>query len=158
MRKFVYTMFVSNNRASFPLWWKENLLKHQKVSKYFESGCSSYDVNKNSPEVPLDTLQKILHKLGEPIFEDDFLFNVICKNLLQMTHACVNLSVFSEVFLFHEIMWTRYQKVLIFSLVFVFPGARPWSPTPALATDSSHQRKFSGPGSQFMFTYSSFYS
>ena len=35
-----YTMFISSNHASFHLWWKKNLLKHQKVSKYYESGCS----------------------------------------------------------------------------------------------------------------------
>ena len=34
MRQLVYTMFISNNRASFHLWWKENLVKHQKVSKH----------------------------------------------------------------------------------------------------------------------------
>ena len=34
-------MFISNNYASFHLWWKENLLKHQKVLKYYESGFSS---------------------------------------------------------------------------------------------------------------------
>ena len=32
-------MFISNNRASFRLWQKKNLLKHQKVSKYYKSGC-----------------------------------------------------------------------------------------------------------------------
>ena len=41
MRQLVYTMFISHNRASFHLWWKENLLKHQKVSKYYESGCNN---------------------------------------------------------------------------------------------------------------------
>ena len=40
MRQLVYTMFVSNSRASFHLWCKENLLKHQKVPKYYESNCS----------------------------------------------------------------------------------------------------------------------
>ena len=35
----VYTMFVSNNRASFHLWWKGNLVKPQKVSKYYENEC-----------------------------------------------------------------------------------------------------------------------
>ena len=28
-------MFISNNRPSLPLWWKENLIKHQQVSKYY---------------------------------------------------------------------------------------------------------------------------
>ena len=32
-------MFISNNCASFHLWGKGNLLKHEKVSKYYESGC-----------------------------------------------------------------------------------------------------------------------
>ena len=31
-------MFISNNHASFHLWLKEALVKHQKVSKY-ENGC-----------------------------------------------------------------------------------------------------------------------
>ena len=28
-----------NNRASFSLWWKENLLKHQRVSKCYDNDC-----------------------------------------------------------------------------------------------------------------------
>ena len=39
MRQLVYTMFISNNRASFHLWWKEHFVKHQKVSKYYENDC-----------------------------------------------------------------------------------------------------------------------
>ena len=37
----VYTTFISNNRASFHLWWKKNLVKHQRVSKYYENDYSS---------------------------------------------------------------------------------------------------------------------
>ena len=33
-------MFRSINRASFHLWRKEKLLKHQRVSKYYENDCS----------------------------------------------------------------------------------------------------------------------
>ena len=32
-------MFVSNNRASLHLWLKENLVKQQKISKYYETDC-----------------------------------------------------------------------------------------------------------------------
>ena len=32
-------MFVSNNCASFHLWWKENLIKHEKILKYYENDC-----------------------------------------------------------------------------------------------------------------------
>ena len=35
------TMFISNNRTSFPLSWKENLVKHREVSKYYENNCRS---------------------------------------------------------------------------------------------------------------------
>ena len=42
MRQLVYTMFISNNRPSFYLWWKENLAKHRKVSKYCETDCSCF--------------------------------------------------------------------------------------------------------------------
>ena len=39
-------MFITNNRASFYLCWKENLVKHQKVSKYYENDCSSNSFEK----------------------------------------------------------------------------------------------------------------
>ena len=31
-------MFISDNCAFFHLWWKENLVKHHRVSKYYENG------------------------------------------------------------------------------------------------------------------------
>ena len=30
---------MSNNHPSFHLWRKENLVKHEKVSKYYENNC-----------------------------------------------------------------------------------------------------------------------
>ena len=35
IRQLVYTIFITNNHASFHLWWKEKLVKHQQVSKYY---------------------------------------------------------------------------------------------------------------------------
>ena len=35
VRGLIYTMFISNNHASFQLWWKETL-KNQNVSKYYD--------------------------------------------------------------------------------------------------------------------------
>ena len=32
-------MFITNNQNSFHLWWKENFLKHQKVSKRYDQHC-----------------------------------------------------------------------------------------------------------------------
>ena len=41
MKQLEYTMFITNNnQASFHLWWKENLVKQQKLSKYYVHGCS----------------------------------------------------------------------------------------------------------------------
>ena len=39
MRQLVYTMFITNNRDSFHLCWKENLVNDQKASKYYENNC-----------------------------------------------------------------------------------------------------------------------
>ena len=33
-------MFISNNRPSFHLWLKQNLVKYQEVSKYDENDCN----------------------------------------------------------------------------------------------------------------------
>ena len=33
-------MFISNNRPSFHLWWKKNLVKHRNISRYYETDCS----------------------------------------------------------------------------------------------------------------------
>ena len=51
--QLLYIMLISNNRASFPLWWKKNLVKHLKksrnvmkmilVSKYFSK--HNHDLN-----------------------------------------------------------------------------------------------------------------
>ena len=49
-------------------------------------------------------------------FVNIFLYFIfICKNVTANDSAFNYLSVFFEVFLFHEITWTKYQKVLIFS-------------------------------------------
>ena len=36
MRQRVYTMFVTNNHASFRLWRRQNLVNHQKTKKYYD--------------------------------------------------------------------------------------------------------------------------
>ena len=42
MRQLVYTFFITNIRASFHLWWKENLVKHQNVPQYYCNDCSYF--------------------------------------------------------------------------------------------------------------------
>ena len=44
VRQLVNTMFITNNRASFHLRWKETLVKHQKVSKYYENDCRFQEI------------------------------------------------------------------------------------------------------------------
>ena len=39
MRQLVYTILISNNCSSLHLWWTENLVKLQQVSKYDEKDC-----------------------------------------------------------------------------------------------------------------------
>ena len=41
--------FITNNHASFYSWWKENLLKYRKVSKYYEHDCRSYQAAGSFP-------------------------------------------------------------------------------------------------------------
>ena len=43
MRQLAYTMFITNmtkNYTLFFFWWKKNLVKHQKFSKYLDQDCS----------------------------------------------------------------------------------------------------------------------
>ena len=39
MRQLAYTIFISNNRATFHLWVRDNLVIHQKFSNYYENDC-----------------------------------------------------------------------------------------------------------------------
>ena len=39
MRHLLFTIFITKNDASFLLWRKKNLVKHQKVSKYYDHNC-----------------------------------------------------------------------------------------------------------------------
>ena len=75
MRQLVYTMFISNNRASSHLLWKENLVKHQKVSKYYEYGRSLSDNFSNK------TVRDGMFGLGLIL---SHLFNPLNLNILDM--------------------------------------------------------------------------
>ena len=51
MRQLVYTMFTSNNCPSFHFWWKENFIKHLKVSKCYENECKYKLVQKPRKQI-----------------------------------------------------------------------------------------------------------
>ena len=42
INKSVIIIIIKTNGASFYLWWKQNLVKHPKVSKYYEKDCSFF--------------------------------------------------------------------------------------------------------------------
>ena len=65
MKQLVYTVFISNNRASFHLWWNKNLLKQsQNIMKMIVGKWEFYltenppqNIQKQQPGVPLKILQ-----------------------------------------------------------------------------------------------------
>ena len=56
-------MFISNNRPWFHLWWKENLVKYRKVSKYIIKPIVDFDVKNNLYEIFINVLAQIGHKI-----------------------------------------------------------------------------------------------
>ena len=62
-------MFISNIRPSFHLWRKENLVKHQKVSKYYETDCCKSSIK--------ELLKDLLDKMK------GFKYQITAKNLLK---------------------------------------------------------------------------
>ena len=46
-------MFITNNHPPFYFWSKENLVKYQKVSKYYVNDCSSRKIVSSSSKAIL---------------------------------------------------------------------------------------------------------
>ena len=62
MRQLVCIMFITNNRASFHLWWNQNLVKHQKVWKYYRNDSRSRSLIITCFHDLIDTLLQIFSK------------------------------------------------------------------------------------------------
>ena len=124
MREFLYTMFISNNRASFCLWWNENLLKHQRVSKYYENDCCfntfcqclckyhlflhkqwSYLYRYNKFLLFLNIL--VLHNHTE-IHTLQFYSDLILRNLNKQAYSLI-FEFFSFVLKLKFLMWAAYS-------------------------------------------------
>ena len=58
-------MLISNNRASFHLWWKKNLVKHQKVSEYYENGCRRKNGNQDSSFDLVENFNKVFNFMSQ---------------------------------------------------------------------------------------------
>ena len=66
MGQFVYTKLISNNHALFQLRWKENFVKHQKVSKYYEKYCwirQSFSLYLRRLQLNLNSLKGFFYKI-----------------------------------------------------------------------------------------------
>ena len=75
-------MFLSNNGPSFHLWWKENLVKHREVSKYYETDCLQNFI-----------LLFMLFLTTEFVKNDhikDRIFFIFLKNVLKQTRHSFN--------------------------------------------------------------------
>ena len=64
VRELVDTMIISNNRPSLHFWWKENLVKHQKVSKYYETDCKLHQGVLLKMRINTGSLISLSFKLG----------------------------------------------------------------------------------------------
>ena len=78
VRQLVHNQFITNNNSSFHLWWKENLLNYQKVSKYYE-----HDSRKIIPELwktkqewksELHYIKDIYLEIWENTFDDKYTY------------------------------------------------------------------------------------
>ena len=104
MRQLVYTMYISNNRPRFHLWWNENLIKHQKVSKYYESDCR-------------------LSLVSEPYFRFVY-FALVVRKFIRQTKSAV-IPRYEKCFILHVICsHPRVQDIFYFMLkeIFLFYG------------------------------------
>ena len=75
-------MFIANNRASFHLRWKYNLVKHQKFSKYFDDDC-------------LQNFLLFLSLLTAPIVKNSYILDGIYFVFLKRRPS-PNLKVFQD--------------------------------------------------------------
>ena len=50
-------MFITNNHNSFYLWSKKNLVKHKKVSKYYDQDCNDL-VKKTDNNTKINEIEK----------------------------------------------------------------------------------------------------
>ena len=95
MRQLVYTMFISNNRASLPFWSKENLVKHQKVSIYYENDCRLWSKKVYAGTVKNDP-REVCH-LKYPC--NSYIFKIYQKYLLSCSETeKVKLAVFPIIY------------------------------------------------------------
>ena len=117
MRQLVYTTFISNNRTSFHLWWKENLLKHRKVSKYYETDRS---LRKFSSFVTIKCVPTFLSLLVSVLDLVLFFTNSVKLCGLKFEHFTIHCP---SDFIFYKMVYQfqkRLNSFLYFNVFFLF--------------------------------------
>ena len=89
MRQLLYTMFISNNRTSFHLWRKENLIKNQKVSKCYENDCGWWDAPFMPWDLPVSNLYATYTPIAIPITPSPLLLPPETRPGYTLTHQWV---------------------------------------------------------------------
>ena len=114
MRQLVYAMFRSNNRTFFHLRWKENLVKHQKGSKYYEIDCLQ------------NFLLFFLFSLRTKIFKKGHIYSTIyfifLKNLLKQTWNSFNTKFQSRWKDRKSCYQVRWSSAPFYNLIALYSG------------------------------------
>ena len=84
MRHLVYTILITKNGTSCHLWSKETLVKHQKISKYYENNC------------PTNFILLFLSLLAPPIVKRSQIYSgiyfIFLKHALRETWRCFDIK------------------------------------------------------------------
>ena len=99
VRQLVYATFISNNRALLHLGWKENLVKHQKVSKYYE--------NDSGYQISLWTVLNFETKFAKRVFS---VKNEKNEHYHWILHIRISLSSKFQLKLKSLIFWTKFSQ------------------------------------------------
>ena len=115
MRQLGYTMFISYNRSPFHFWWKEHLIKHQKVSKYYENDCSCFWVKLSLDIVLLidfwlieekTSCQNLWHKFAMTSTFTKILHEATTLSVMVLWNVSMKLSCRSS-----QCKWLRITKI-----------------------------------------------
>ena len=82
MTQLEYTMFITNNHDSFHLWWQEDFVKRQNVSKYYDQDCMKNSLLLFIPFYQLQLLKIVIFWAG--------IFFIFLKNVIEQTWKVFN--------------------------------------------------------------------
>ena len=108
-------MFITNNHDSFQLWWKENFIKHEKVSKYYGQDCNVPCCSVLCSNVLCSNVL-YSHVLCSTFLCSIF-YVLVCSSVLCSIDWCSSVSLFYVLF-FHVLCSNiLYFNVLVFYVI-----------------------------------------